>query len=73
MATLKLETKLEISVPAGVKVISNGEWITLAKKDKKGTVGIFTCLNSEIFTYDLNEEKEWLNLSKDELEKISKM
>lgn len=71
MPKIKLATTLEISVPNNVKVISNGEWITLAKKHKDGKVQVFTCLNSEINNIDLNEEKSWLFLTKDELKKIA--
>ncbi len=74
MANLKIQTTLDISVPNGVKIISNGDWITLAKKEvRRGTVSVFTCLKSEIVNIDLNEPKNWTSLSKDELAKISKM
>ena len=72
MAILKIQTTLEISVPSGVKIIRNDEWITLAKKSKD-KVQIFTCLNSEVSNTDLNDERNWLFLSLDELKKISSL
>ncbi len=72
MANLKIQTTLEISVPTGVKVIRNDEFITLAKKGKN-SVQIFTCLNSEISNTDLNNESNWLFLSHAELEKITSL
>ena len=70
---LKITTSGTLSVPTGTKVITNDEWVTLAKKDKTGKVSILTCLATDIHQQELHEENNWLVLTKKELEAISKL
>lgn len=69
---IKLPSTLEFSAPAGTKVITNGEWLTLARK-KDGKYFLFTCLASQIYDYDLNDELNWTPFTKKELAAIIKL
>lgn len=67
---LKITTTSEILVPKGTKVIRNDGFITLARKDERGNIDIFTCPTEEIFNYDLLDEWQWMNFNLDELMSI---
>jgi hypothetical protein len=67
---LTISVSHEIEMPAGTKVISNGEWVTLARK-LRSTVRVFTCLSEDISSYDLFDDDTWTQFTKEELKKLS--
>lgn len=67
---LKISTTTNLSTPDGTKIIRNDEFITLARKDKKGIIYIFTCVAEALHHFDLNEDKTWTAITKNELQAI---
>jgi hypothetical protein len=68
---IKLPSILEVPAPSGTKVIANDDFITLARKNtKKDTFKLFTCRKEEIHLFDLNQEDNWMDFTRDELKKV---
>lgn len=66
---MTIQTTTKITVPAGTKLISNGEFLTLARKS--GNVfKLFTCPIEEVNSHDYLDDMLWMDFTKTELKKI---
>ncbi len=73
---LKIKVEGEFIVDDNTKIITNGTWITLCRKgvnEEKHVVFVFTCLASKFTQYELDCSKNWIQFTKEELQKILKI
>jgi hypothetical protein len=72
MANKKISVTVShsLEIPTNVKVITNNEWVTLAKK-KGNVIQILTMEAEHIRTEDILDENSWLDLTKEELNKLA--
>lgn len=69
--TLSLGILKDIEAPDGTVVISNGEWLTFARR-YEDIFYVYTRSRHD-FNYDLNDAEKWTSFTQKELQKILKI
>lgn len=72
MANKKLAVTVshDLEIPAGIKIITNDDFVTLAKK-KGNTVEVLTMASEDIRIEDILDENSWIEFTIDELKKLA--
>lgn len=72
MANKKLTVTVshQLEIPAGIKVITNDDFVTLAKK-KGSTIEVLTMASEDIRLEDILDENSWIEFTKEELKALA--
>ena len=70
---LDINRKITLGVPSRTKIITNNEFITLAYKQSKNVICTFTCPVENIQDHEWQNENNWTQLDKWELQDMLKL